>query len=106
MAYDYKYLDCDESVSAENLRVILDWLAAHRDVPHQAVTALEGLYKLAYDDKKMMSFTCRFCNQEFELPHVSGKNPTICKGFECQKAANRERVQNHRKNHSKKTTTI
>lgn len=98
-----EYLDCDDSARPENIRRILDYLHRVSTVPLIAIDALENLYKLAYEGKETITFTCRYCGQSFQVPHISGKVPSVCQQIECQKQANRERVARHRQ---KKPTRI
>lgn len=95
MQWQETLLDCTDQPDPENIRTILDWLA-RTPTPGTALDALEALVKIAYPGEQT-HYICRICGDTIDVPRRSGKSPTLCKKTECQRTANRERVQRHRR---------
>jgi hypothetical protein len=91
-----EYWDCTDSPDYENILRILRYLSHLMEVPGDALTALERLLELAYPSEKT-AYRCRMCGELILVPKTPGKRPsTLCKKVDCQRAANRERVQRYR----------
>ena len=88
--------DCTDSPDYENILRILGYLSHLMEVPGDALTALERLLELAYPGEKT-AYRCRMCGEIILVSKTPGKRPsTLCKKVDCQRAANRERVQRYR----------
>ncbi len=94
-----EYWDCTDAPDYENVQRILGYLFGLMEVPGDALTALERLLELAYPGEKT-AYRCRVCGDLIIVPKTPGKRPSsLCKKVDCQRAANRERVQRHRARH-------
>lgn len=95
-----EYWDCTDSPDYENVQRILDYLSRLPQVPGAALDALERLLELAYPGDKT-AYTCRICGERIMVPKTPGKRPmSLCKKVDCQRAANRQRVQAYRARHT------
>jgi len=91
-----EYWDCTDAPAYDNIQRILAYLNRLEAVPGPALTALERLCDLAYPAPKT-TFTCRICGESIGVPKTPGKRPTsLCKKTDCQRIANRQRVQRYR----------
>ena len=93
--------DITKSPDPENIRKIIEYMSGIKGasginlVPGEALTAIEALIQIAYPGEEA-AYQCRICGNKFHAPKRSGKVPDLCKGYDCQKEANRQRVNKHR----------